>query len=131
MLIIPLITTPRFQCYYISTPIFFSREVTLHGNRTAINTIPKMSTQIGLSKEKKSILEIGLSKGMEGVVHKLVKFHIASSYGLNGLLGVNASRSSHDVVETAGEGRAGNETLASAEVQDLLSDQFTFQLCWQ
>ncbi|PAN31812.1 hypothetical protein PAHAL_5G444600 [Panicum hallii] len=29
--------------------------------------------------------------------------------------GVNASRSSHDVVETAGEGRTGNETLASAE----------------
>ena len=79
-----------------------------------------MSTQIGLSKEKKSILEIGLSKEMEGVVHKLVKFHIASSYGLNGLLGVNASRSSHDAVETAGEGRAGNETLTSVEVQDFI-----------
>jgi len=40
----------------------FSREVTLHGNRMTINTIPKMSTQIGPSKENNSILEIGLPK---------------------------------------------------------------------
>jgi len=37
-----------------------------------------MSTQIGLSKErKKSMLEIGLSKEMEGVVHKLLSFIFA------------------------------------------------------
>jgi paired amphipathic helix protein Sin3a len=31
---------------------------------------------------------------------------------------MNASRSSHDAVEVAGEGKTGNETLLSAEVQD-------------
>jgi hypothetical protein len=44
---------------------------------------------------------------------------------------VNTSRISHGV-GTAGEARAGNESLPSAEVQNLLSDLvFTFHLLWQ
>lgn len=55
----------------------------------------------------------------------MVRFHVASSYGLHGLLGVNASKSSHDAGEMAGEGgRGGHETLPSAEVQDLSSNHF-------
>jgi len=46
----------------------FPREVTLHGNRRAVHTIPKISTQIGLSKENNSILEIGLSKENGGSI---------------------------------------------------------------
>ena len=45
--------TPRFRCYHIHALIFFSREVILHGNRRGIHIIPKISTQIGLSKENK------------------------------------------------------------------------------
>ena len=33
------------------------RQVTMHGNRTTVHTIPKMPTQIGLSKENNLILK--------------------------------------------------------------------------
>lgn len=49
---------------------------------------------------------------------------------MNGLLGANASRSSHEVVATAGEAKANNETVTSAEVRYLSSDHCTLWLCW-
>ena len=54
----------HFLCYHIHTPIFSLEK--LLGNQIVIHTIPKMLTQIKLSKQNNSILEIRLSRENEG-----------------------------------------------------------------
>ncbi|XP_039811001.1 paired amphipathic helix protein Sin3-like 3 [Panicum virgatum] len=74
----------------------------LHGAVSAADEVPSISAQNMASTDRSA----------ENATAVRIEQQKAN---LELTAGVNVSRSSHDAVETAGEGRAGNETLASVE----------------